>query len=222
VAQRWYRNAVIYSLDVRTFQDSDGDGIGDLRGLVSRVDYLSRLGVTALLLSPIHPSPGFDGGYDVTDHYSVHPDLGSLGDFAELMNVADERGLRIMLDLVVNHTSSEHPWFRSACTDPGSPYRDWYVWTDREPPDRVEGVVFPGVQRETWTFCTDVGAWYHHRFYDFQPDLNIANPSVREEMPRSCRSGSVSVSVAFGWTPPRSSSRTPHPVAIRATATTTT
>jgi maltose alpha-D-glucosyltransferase / alpha-amylase len=182
VAQRWYRNAVIYSLDVRTFQDSNGDGVGDLRGLTSRVDYLSRLGVTAVLLSPIHPSPGQDGGYDVTDHYNIHPDLGSLGDFAELMNVADERGLRIMLDLVVNHTSSEHPWFRSACSDPHSPYRDWYVWTDQEPPDRAEGMVFPGVQRETWTFCEDVGAWYHHRFYDFEPDLNGANREVRSEV----------------------------------------
>jgi maltose alpha-D-glucosyltransferase/alpha-amylase len=182
LTERWYRNAVIYSLDVRAFQDSNGDGVGDLRGLISRIDYLSRLGVTTIWLSPIHPSPWKDGGYDVTDHYDIDPTLGSLGDFAELMNVADERGLRVMLDLVVNHTSDEHPWFRSAVADPRSPYRDWYVWSEQEPTDRSEGMVFPGVQRETWTYSDQAGAWYHHRFHDFQPDLNIANPEVRKEI----------------------------------------
>jgi maltose alpha-D-glucosyltransferase/alpha-amylase len=173
---------VIYNFDVRAFQDSNGDGIGDLQGLISRIDYLDRLGVTALWLSPIHPSPWRDGGYDVTDHYNIDPALGSLGDFAELMNVADERGLRIMLDLVLNHTSNEHPWFRSACADPRSPFRDWYVWSEQEPADRSEGMVFPGVQEATWTYSDQAGAWYHHRFYDFQPDLNIANPVVRDEL----------------------------------------
>jgi maltose alpha-D-glucosyltransferase/alpha-amylase len=182
LTDRWYRNAVIYSLDVRAFQDANGDGVGDLRGLISRVDYLSRLGITAIWLSPIHPSPWRDGGYDITDHYNVDPALGSLGDFAELMNVADERGLRIMLDLVVNHTSDQHPWFLSACADPRSPYRDWYVWSQTEPADRAEGMVFPGVQKETWTYSDQAGAWYHHRFHDFQPDLNTANPEVRKEI----------------------------------------
>jgi maltose alpha-D-glucosyltransferase/alpha-amylase len=182
VAERWYRNGVIYNFDVRAFQDSNGDGVGDLRGLISRIDYLGRLGVTALWLGPVHPSPWRDGGYDVTDHYNIDPALGSLGDFAELMNVADERGLRIMLDLVLNHTSDEHPWFTSACSDPRSEYRDWYVWSEQEPPDRSEGMVFPGVQQTTWTYSDRAGAWYHHRFYDFQPDLNIANPDVREEL----------------------------------------
>ncbi|GAA3277254.1 alpha-amylase family protein [Dactylosporangium vinaceum] len=182
MVERWYRNAVIYSLDVRTFQDSNGDGIGDLQGLVSRMDYLSRLGATALWLGPIHPSPGRDGGYDVTDHYDVESALGSLGDFAQFMNVADERGLRVMLDLVVNHTSDEHPWFVSARSDPRSPFRDWYVWSEQEPPDRSEGMVFPGVQRETWTYCDQASAWYHHRFYDFEPDLNIRNREVQNEI----------------------------------------
>jgi maltose alpha-D-glucosyltransferase/alpha-amylase len=100
------------------------------------------------------------------------------------MNVADERGLRIMLDLVLNHTSDEHPWFRSACSDPRSEYRDWYVWSEDEPSDRSEGMVFPGVQKATWTYSDQAGAWYHHRFHDFQPDLNIANPDVREELAR--------------------------------------
>ena len=182
MGERWYRNGVIYSLDVRAFQDSNGDGIGDLQGLISRIDYLGRLGVSTLWLSPIHPSPWRDGGYDVTDHYNIDPALGSLGDFAELMNVADERGLRVMLDLVLNHTSEEHPWFTSARSDPRSRYRDWYVWSEREPPDRSEGMVFPGVQKTTWTYSDQAGAWYHHRFYDFQPDLNIRNPEVREEL----------------------------------------
>ncbi|MFP5335744.1 MAG: alpha-amylase family protein [Actinomycetes bacterium] len=182
MVERWYRNAVIYSLDVRTFQDSNGDGIGDLQGLISRVDYLSRLGVSTLWLNPVHPSPGKDGGYDVLNHYDVDPTIGSLGDFAELMNVTDERGIRVMLDLVVNHTSDQHPWFVSACSDPRSPFRDWYVWADEEPSDRSEGMVFPGVQRETWTYSDRAGAWYHHRFHDHEPDLNIRNREVREEI----------------------------------------
>jgi maltose alpha-D-glucosyltransferase / alpha-amylase len=173
---------VVYSLDVRAFQDSDGDGVGDLPGLVSRLDYLSRLGVTALWLGPIHPSPQRDGGHDVVDHYGIDPTLGSLGDFAELMNRAEERGLRILLDLVVNHTSDEHPWFQAARRDPRSPFREWYVWADAEPPDRLSGMVFPGVQEATWTYDEAAGAWFHHRFYDFEPDLDIGFPAVRQEI----------------------------------------
>jgi maltose alpha-D-glucosyltransferase / alpha-amylase len=179
---RWYRRGVIYSLDVRLFQDSDGDGIGDFCGLTSRLDHLSRLGVSVLWLNPIHPTPYRDGGYDVADYYGVDPALGSLGDFAEFMAECDERGIRVMLDLVLNHTSDEHPWFRSARADLRSPYRQWYVWSEQEPSDRRQGMVFPGVQEATWTYDGTAGAWYHHRFYDFQPDLNIANPQVRSEM----------------------------------------
>ncbi|HET7822194.1 MAG TPA: alpha-amylase family protein [Ornithinibacter sp.] len=179
---RWYRRGVIYSLDVRLYQDSDGDGVGDFCGLTSRLDHLSRLGVSVLWLNPIHPTPYRDGGYDVADYYGVDPALGSLGDFAEFMAECDERGIRVMLDLVLNHTSDEHPWFRSARADPASPYREWYVWSEQEPPDRLEGMVFPGVQEATWTYDKTAGAWYHHRFYDFQPDLNISNPQVRSEM----------------------------------------
>jgi len=182
VVGRWYRNAVIYSLDVRTFQDSNGDGIGDFVGLTSRLDYLARLGVTTLWLSPIHPTTGRDGGYDVLDHYAVDPALGSLGDFAEFLDQADERGLRVLMDLVVNHTSNQHPWFTAACTDPSSQYRDWYVWSRDEPPDRTQGMVFPGVQKETWTYDETAGAWYFHRFYDFEPDLNICHPAVKAEI----------------------------------------
>ena len=184
MAERWYRNAVIYSLDAHTFQDSDSDGTGDLAGLTARLDYLARLGATAVWLNPIHASTGRDGGYDITDHYGIDPALGSLGDFVEFLAQADERGIRVILDLVVNHTSSEHPWFRSASTDPGSPWRDFYVWSDTEPAARTEGMVFPGVQEETWTYAPGVDRWYHHRFFDFEPDLNIENPAVREELHR--------------------------------------
>jgi len=180
--ERWYKQAVVYCLDVETFQDSDGDGYGDFAGLTSRLDYLARLGVTCLWLNPIHPGPNRDDGYDVADFYGVDPRLGSLGDFAELVHQAENRGLRVIIDLVVNHTSDEHPWFTQARSDPASPYRDWYVWSKEEPSDRHQGMVFPGEQRETWTWSEEAGAWYYHRFYDFQPDLNMANPDVRAEV----------------------------------------
>ena len=182
MSERWYKEAVIYCVEVDTFQDSNGDGYGDLRGLISRLDYLSRLGVTCLWLNPIHPTPNRDDGYDVADFYGVDERLGTLGDFAELVLQARERGIRILLDLVVNHTSDQHPWFRSARSDPDSPYRNWYVWSETEPRDRRQGIVFPGEQSETWTWDDEAHAWYFHRFYDFQPDLNWANPEVREEI----------------------------------------
>jgi maltose alpha-D-glucosyltransferase/alpha-amylase len=182
MSQRWYQVAVIYCVEVGSFQDSDGDGRGDLRGLISRLDHLARLGVTCLWLNPVHPTPGRDNGYDVSDYYAVDPRLGSLGDFAELTRAARERGIRIVLDLVVNHTSDEHPWFVDARSSPDSPYRDWYVWSVDEPPNRRQGTVFPGEQSETWTFDKQAGAWYFHRFYDFQPDLNWSNAAVRAEI----------------------------------------
>ncbi|MCW6009955.1 alpha-amylase family protein [Micromonospora sp. CPCC 205371] len=182
MGERWYSEAVVYCLDVDSFADSDGDGVGDVRGLIGRLDYLARLGVTCIWLHPIHPSPGGDDGYDVTDFYGVHPRLGSLGDFAELLHEARNRGIRVIIDLVVNHTSDEHPWFQSARSSPDSPYRDWYVWSETEPPDRHQGMVFPGEQAETWTYDRTAKAWYYHRFYKFQPDLNFANPQVREEV----------------------------------------
>ena len=133
MSERWYREAVIYCLDVETFQDSNGDGVGDLPGLISRLDYLERLGVTCLWLNPIHPTPNRDDGYDVSDFYGVDPRLGNLGDFVELIHQAANRGLRVMIDLVVNHTSDQHPWFQAARSDPKSPFRDYYVWSEERP-----------------------------------------------------------------------------------------
>ncbi|MEV4772289.1 alpha-amylase family protein [Micromonospora humida] len=182
MGDRWYSEAVVYCLDVDTYADSDGDGVGDFRGLIGRLDYLARLGVTCLWLNPIHPSPNQDDGYDATDFYNVDPRLGTLGDFAELLHQAQNRGIRVIIDLVVNHTSDQHPWFQSARSSPDSPYRDWYVWADHEPADRHQGMVFPGEQHETWSYDRTAKAWYYHRFYQFQPDLNIENPKVREEI----------------------------------------
>jgi maltose alpha-D-glucosyltransferase/alpha-amylase len=182
VYERWFKQAVVYCLDVDTFQDSNGDGVGDLPGLITRLDYLARLGVSCLWLNPIHPSPNRDDGYDITDFYGVHPALGSLGDFVELIHQAGNRGMRVIIDLVVNHTSDEHPWFRSARSSPESPYRDWYVWSAEEPSDIRQGMVFPGYQDTTWTWDDEAEAWYYHRFFDFQPDLNMANPAVRAEI----------------------------------------
>ncbi len=180
--ERWYKEAVIYCLDVETFQDSNADGVGDLQGLIVRLDYLARLGVNCLWLNPIHPSPGRDDGYDVQEYYDVHPRIGSLGDFAELIHEAGNRGIRILIDLVINHTSDQHPWFQAARSDPKSPYRDWYIWSDTEPLARKEGMVFPGHQLETWTYDSSAKAWYFHRFYDFEPSLNHANHQVQVEM----------------------------------------
>jgi len=182
VSERWYSEAVVYCLDVDTYADSDGDGVGDFQGLIGRLDYLARLGVNCLWLHPIHPSPNRDDGYDVLDFYNVSPDLGSLGDFAELLHQASNRGIRVIIDLVVNHTSDQHPWFQSARSSPDSPYRDWYVWSETEPPNRKKGMVFPGEQEAIWSYDRKAKAWYHHRFYPFQPDLNFAHPPVREEI----------------------------------------
>ena len=178
----WYKNAVIYSLSVGTYLDANGDGIGDFRGLMRRLDYLQGLGITALWLMPFQPSPGRDDGYDVADYYGVDPRYGTLGDFVEFSHGCAERGIRVLIDLVVNHTSDQHPWFRQARSDPESSYRDWYVWSAKKPKDANKGVVFPGVQKSTWNYDKVAKAWYFHRFYEFQPDLNTANPEVQAEI----------------------------------------
>jgi maltose alpha-D-glucosyltransferase/alpha-amylase len=178
----WYKNGIVYCLSVATFMDSDGDGVGDFQGLTRRLDYLNGLGITTIWLMPFQTSPNRDGGYDISDYYNVDPRYGTLGDFVEFTQGASQRGMRVLIDLVVNHTSDEHPWFQKARRDPKSKYRDWYVWSKKKPPHATDGVVFPGVQKSTWTFDKVAKAWYFHRFYEFQPDLNTANPLVRAEI----------------------------------------
>jgi maltose alpha-D-glucosyltransferase / alpha-amylase len=178
----WYKNAVIYCVSVGTFMDSNGDGIGDFKGLVRRLDYLHGLGVTAIWLMPFQVSPHRDDGYDVSDYYGVDPRYGTIGDFVEFTHGAKQRGIRVLIDLVVNHTSDKHAWFREARKEPNSKYRDWYVWSKRKPPRADRGMVFPGVQKSTWSYDQEAKAWYFHRFYDFQPDLNTSNPEVQAEI----------------------------------------
>ena len=178
----WYKNGVIYCLSVATFMDANGDGVGDFQGLARRLDYLRGLGMTTIWLMPFQTSPGRDGGYDISDYYNVDPRYGTLGDFVEFTHDATQRGMRVLIDLVVNHTSDQHPWFQAARRDPKSKYREFYVWSKHRPAHANDGVVFPGVQKSTWTYDKVAKAWYFHRFYDFQPDLNTSNPLVFDEI----------------------------------------
>jgi maltose alpha-D-glucosyltransferase/alpha-amylase len=178
----WYKHAVMYCLDVETYLDANGDGIGDFQGLRRKLDYLAGIGVTCLWLQPFYLSPMGDNGYDVSDYYSVHPNHGTFGDFVEFMNHAQALGLRVIVDLVVNHTSYKHPWFQAARRDRRSPYRDWYIWADERPANHADGVVFPTTQTTNWTWDQAAGQFYFHRFYEFQPDLNTQNPAVRREI----------------------------------------
>ena len=162
--------------------DANGDGVGDFSGLMNRLDYLQGIGVTAIWLMPFQPSPLRDDGYDIADYYGVDPRYGTLGDFVEFAHGCKQRGIRVIIDLVVNHTSDKHPWFQEARSDPKSRYRDWYVWSKKKPKDANAGVVFPGVQKSTWNYDKEARAWYFHRFYDFQPDLNTSNPEVQAEI----------------------------------------
>src|SRR4026209_2022500 len=162
--------------------DSHGDGIGDFEGLMRRLDYLQGLGITAIWLMQFQASPGEDDGYDVSDYYGVNPAHGTLGDFVEFTHAAKQRGIRVIIDLVINHTSDQHPWFKQARRDPQSRYRDYYCWSKKKPAGANRGMVFPGVQKSTWSRDKAAGLWYYHRFYDFQPDLNIENPAVQEEI----------------------------------------
>jgi maltose alpha-D-glucosyltransferase/alpha-amylase len=182
ISDLWYKNAVVYCVSVETFMDTNGDGVGDFQGLMRRLDYLQGMGITTLWLMPFQPSPQRDDGYDVADYYNVDPRYGTLGDFVELTHGCKQRGMRVIIDLVVNHTSDQHPWFQEARKDPGSRYRHWYVWSEKKPANADQGMVFPGVQKSTWTHDAKAKAWYFHRFYDFQPDLDTANPEVQAEI----------------------------------------
>ena len=177
----WWKNAVIYCADVATWLDSDGDGTGDLAGLTRRLDYLSGLGVNTLWLMPFYPSPLGDDGYDITDYYAVDPRFGTLGDFVEMIRTAENLGIRVLVDLVMSHTSNQHPWFQRSRQDRGSRYRHYYRWSDTKQKEPNE-VAFPGEQTSTWTYDEAAGQWYMHRYYDFMPDLNITDPDVLDEM----------------------------------------
>lgn len=179
----WYKNAVVYSLDVETFMDTNGDGIGDFRGLTQRLDYLAGLGINCLWLLPFYSSPNRDNGYDVMDYYNVDPRLGTLGDFVEFVHQARDRGIRVLVDLVINHTSIEHPWFQNARKDRNSEYRAYYVWSD-DPQPSPSLIAFPTEEDSIWECDEQAGAYYLHHFYKEQPDLNIGNPEVREEILR--------------------------------------
>jgi trehalose synthase len=181
----WWKNAVIYCLDVETFFDDDGDGTGDFAGLTQRVDYLAALGVTCIWLMPFYPSPDRDDGYDVTDFFTVDPRLGTLGDLVEFVRSAKDRGMRVIADFVVNHTSNQHPWFVEARKSKDNPYRDYYVWRSDTPPDTSSEVVFPGEQTSLWTQDDATGEWYLHMFAEHQPDLNVTNPKVRNEIAKA-------------------------------------
>ncbi|GAA1533950.1 alpha-amylase family protein [Kribbella lupini] len=183
-ADVWWKNAVVYCLDIETFFDTDGDGRGDIRGLSQRIDHLAELGVTCLWLMPFYPTPDRDDGYDITDFYGVDPRLGTHGDLVELITLAKDRGIRVIADLVVNHTSDQHPWFQSARASRQSPYRDWYVWRDQPPENASEGIVFPDQETSLWQYDEQAGQYYLHRFYKHQPDLDITNPEVRDEIIR--------------------------------------
>ncbi|GAB3538573.1 alpha-amylase family protein [Pontibacter brevis] len=180
----WYKNAIIYSLDLETFMDLNGDGVGDFEGLARRLDYLHAMGIDTIWLAPFQPTPNQDNGYDIRDYYGVDPRHGSSGNFVEFMHQAKKRGIKVLIDLVVNHTSDQHPWFQDARSSKDAKHREWYVWSEKKPSDWDEGMVFPGVQEATWTYDKKAKAYYFHRFYEFQPDLNIDNPEVRAEIRR--------------------------------------
>jgi maltose alpha-D-glucosyltransferase/alpha-amylase len=180
----WYKDAIIYQLHVRAFYDSNADGVGDFQGLVQKLDYLESLGVNCLWLLPFYPSPQKDDGYDIADYCDVHRDFGTLDDFQAFLDEAHRRGLRIITELVLNHTSDQHPWFQAARADADSPFRDYYVWSTTSERYREARVIFLDTERSNWSWDPMAGAYYWHRFFAHQPDLNYDNPAVQEEMQR--------------------------------------
>jgi maltose alpha-D-glucosyltransferase / alpha-amylase len=178
----WYKEAIIYTLDVRSFKDGSGNGVGDFKGLLEKFDHLIELGVTCLWILPFYRSENKDGGYDVIDYFSIDPKVGQLDDFKRFMEKANKSDVKILIDLVVNHTSNQHEWFKEAVKDRNSKYRKYYIWLDEKPANHDEDVVFKNVEDSNWQYHEQAGAYYYHTFYSHQPDLNIANPEVQDEI----------------------------------------
>jgi maltose alpha-D-glucosyltransferase / alpha-amylase len=177
----WFKTAVFYELYVRSFYDSNADGYGDFRGMTEKLDYLEWLGIDCVWLLPFYQSPLRDGGYDISDFFSILPEYGNLNDFMEFLDEAHARGIRVVSDFVMNHTSDEHPWFQESRI-PGSPKRDWYVWSDTDERYQDARVIFIDTEKSNWTWDEDADAYYWHRFFAHQPDLNYENPDVQEQM----------------------------------------
>src|SRR6266849_357130 len=178
----WYKKAIIYEVHIRAFSDSNADGIGDIQGLIEKLPYIHSLGVTCLWLLPMYPSPLRDDGYDIADYYGIHPDYGTVDDFRELVDEAHKRGIRVLTELVVNHTSDQHPWFQEARRDPKSPKRNWYVWSDTDDKYKGARIIFLDTERSNWTWDPVAKQYFWHRFFSHQPDLNYHNPEVQQAM----------------------------------------
>ncbi|TQS26950.1 maltose alpha-D-glucosyltransferase [Microbispora sp. KK1-11] len=178
----WYKRAVFYEVLIRGFADSNGDGTGDIRGLIEKLDYLQWLGIDCLWLLPLYESPLKDGGYDISDYMKILPDFGDLGDFIRLVDEAHKRGIRVIADLVMNHTSDQHPWFQASRNDPEGPYGDFYVWSDTDEEYKDARIIFIDTEASNWTFDPVRGQYYWHRFFHHQPDLNFENPDVQDAM----------------------------------------
>jgi Glycosidases len=178
----WFKRAVFYEIHIRGFFDGNDDGSGDFRGLIEKLDFLQWLGVDCLWLLPMYQSPLRDGGYDIADFFAIHPDYGTVEDFREFVDQAHQRGMRVIADLVMNHTSSDHPWFQESRTDPTGPRGDWYVWSDTDEPYSEARIIFLDTEASNWTFDPVRGQYYWHRFFHHQPDLNYDNAEVQEAM----------------------------------------
>jgi maltose alpha-D-glucosyltransferase/alpha-amylase len=178
----WYKDAIIYQVHVRTFHDSNGDGIGDFQGLEGKLDYLQELGINAIWLMPFFPSPLRDDGYDIADYNAVHASYGTLEDFRKFLESAHDRGIRVIIELVANHTSDQHPWFQESRSSPDNPRRDWYVWSDTDTRYKGARIIFLDTEKSNWAWDPISKSFYWHRFFSHQPDLNYDNPAVREQM----------------------------------------
>ncbi len=178
----WFKHAVFYEIHIRGFFDGNDDGSGDFRGLNDKLDYLQWLGIDCIWLLPMYPSPLRDGGYDIADFFGIHPDYGTVEDFKTFVEAAHQRGMRVIADLVMNHTSSDHPWFQESRSSPDSPKRDWYVWSDSDERYQDARVIFIDTEPSNWTWDPVGGAYFWHRFFSHQPDLNYDNPEVQEAM----------------------------------------